>query len=202
MTGWNRRSSALSFSMVFGKGGGADHLDLTPGQSRLEDVGGVHGAFRVPRPGDGVDLVDEQNDVAVGLHLADETLYPAFKLAPELGAGHQAGEVQQPDLFIPQTRRHLALHNALGNALGDGGFAYARLTDKTGVVFLAAGEDLNGAGDLPVPADDPVQPARLGFGGEVFAVAVQEFALLFPGTVVFLAVGLFFSGFQAKGEGG
>ena len=48
-TGWNRRSSAASFSMCLRysvERGGADHVQLAPGQHRLEHVAGVHRALR------------------------------------------------------------------------------------------------------------------------------------------------------------
>lgn len=44
--------------------GGADGLELPAGKGGLDDVGGVHGAFRRTGAHDGVQFVDEENDVA------------------------------------------------------------------------------------------------------------------------------------------
>ena len=49
--------------------GGADGLQLAPGQHRLEDAGGVDRAHGGTRTDEGVDLVDEQDDVSAGADL-------------------------------------------------------------------------------------------------------------------------------------
>src|SRR4029453_3282359 len=46
------------------EGRGAYAVEFTPGQHRLEQVAGVHGAFGLARAHDGVQLVNEKNDVA------------------------------------------------------------------------------------------------------------------------------------------
>ena len=99
-----------------------------------------------------------------------------LKLAAELGACHKAGQVKQEDLLILQPCRNLPLGNALGNALGNGGLANARLTNEAGVVLLAAAQDLDGAVDLPVAADDIIQLPLPGFAGQVLAVGIQKLA--------------------------
>ena len=71
-----------------------------------------------------MDLVDDQDDVAQLLDLLDQALHPALELTPELGARHQGGEVQQVDLLVQQLVGHVLVGNALGQALGDGGFAH------------------------------------------------------------------------------
>ena len=61
----------------------------------------------------------------------------------------------------------------MGQALGDGGFAYAGFTNEAGVVLLAAVQDLDHPLDLLLPADDRVQLAVLGPLGQGDAVALQ-----------------------------
>ena len=97
----------LDILPVLSKGGGADDLDFAPGQGRLENIGGIHTAFCVACAHQIVDFVDDQDDVAALLDLADQALHAALKLAPELGAGHQRGQVQQENLFIPELVRLL-----------------------------------------------------------------------------------------------
>ena len=152
-----------------------------------------------------MDLVDEKDDVARGLDLADKALDALLELAAELGARDEGRHVQQVDLLVLQAGRDLALGDALGNALGDGRLAHACLADEAGVVLLAAAEDLDGTVDLPVAADDAVGLAVPGFLGQVFAVSVQELA---PGGFlppVFPLLALFAArarGAGAEGEGG
>ena len=138
-----------------------------------------------------MDLVDEQNDVARSLYLAQQALDPLLELAAELGACHKAGEVQQIDLLILQADGHISLGNALGNALGNGGLAHTGFADEAGVVLLAAAQDLDGAVDLAVAADDIIQLALPGLAGQVLAVGIQKLAL--GRLFAVFAVGLFFA---------
>ena len=145
-----------------------------------------------------MDLVNEQDDVARRLDLAQQALDPLLELAAELRACHKAGQVQQVDLLILQPGGHLASGDALGDALRDGGLADTGFADEAGVVLLAAAQDLDGAVDLPVAADDIIQLSLPGFAGQVLAVGIQKLAagrlflifarLLFVFTVLGTAV--------------
>ena len=138
-----------------------------------------------------MDLVNEQDDVARCLYLAQQTLDPLLELTAELGARHKAGEVQQKNFLIPQTDGHLSLGNALGNALGDGGLAHTGFTDKAGVILLAAAQNLDGAVNFAVAPDDIIQLALPRLAGQVFAVGIQKLAL--GRLFAVFAVGLFFA---------
>ena len=162
---------------VFREGGGADDLNLAPGQGGLKDIGGIHGAFGIPGPYQVVDLVNDQDNVAQLFDLLDEALHAAFKLAAELGARHQGGQVQQIDLLVHQLIGHVPLGDAHGKALGDGGFTHAGLTDQAGVVLLTAVEDLDYPLQLLIPADDPIQLAVQGFLSQGNTIIFQELTL-------------------------
>ena len=190
---------------VFVKGGGADHLNFAAGKSRLHNVARIHSAFAVTRSRDVVNLVNKQNNVAVSAHFAQKALHALFKLPAELRACHQRRKVQQVDFLVFQAGGHIPGCNALGNALGNGGFAHTGFTDQAGVVFLAAAQDLNGAVNFTVAADHIVQLACLGLGGKVVAVVIQKFALagfaaFFAGLGLF--VGIFAVGAHAKRKSG
>ena len=203
---------------VLVEGGGANHLDLAPGEGGFQDVGGVHAALGVAGAHNVVNLVDHQNNVPQALHLVDKALHPALELAPELGAGHQSCQIQQVDLLVPQLEGHVALGDPLGQPLRDGGLTHTGLTDQAGVVLLAAVQDLHHPLDLLLPADHRVQlsllgPLRQGDAVvlQIFALAVlRVLALLFPasGTAFLLAAALAalggLAGEQAvqEGEGG
>ena len=72
-----------------------------------------------------VDLVDEQDDVLRLLHLAQHRLEPLLKLAAVLAAGHERADVQGDDARAAQGRRHVALDDALRQALHDCRLAHA-----------------------------------------------------------------------------
>src|SRR4029450_11946129 len=115
-TGWNRRSRAASFSMclryssrvvaptmrssprasigfsvlpgALARCGRPDEAQPAAGQHRLEHVAGVHGPLGGAGPDDGVELVDEGDDLAVGLaDVVEHGLEPLLELAPELAHG-------------------------------------------------------------------------------------------------------------------
>ena len=177
----HRLEAALQGGVLFNvlpvlrEGGGANDLDLPPGQGWLQDVGGIHGALRIPGAHQVVDFVNDQDDVAADLHLGNEALHPALKLAPELGPGHQSREVQKVYLFVPELKRNLPLGNPLGQPFGNGSLAHAGFADETGVILLAAVQDLNDPLRLHVPAHHLVQLPLPGPAGKVQAVGVQKF---------------------------
>src|SRR3712207_6937767 len=80
---------------VLVEGGGADGLQLTAGQHRLEDAGGVDRALRGTRPDEGGVLVDEQDDVAAGGDLLDDLLQPLLEVTAVAGAGDEGAEVEE-----------------------------------------------------------------------------------------------------------
>ncbi len=177
-TCWKRRSRAGSFSMFCAElveRRRADHPQLTAGQHRLEHVAGVHRALGLAGPHDGVHLVDERDDLALGaLDLLEHRLEPLLELAAVLGAGDHRAEVQADDPLAAQALRHVAADHALRQALDDRGLADARLADQHRVVLGAPGQHLHDAADLGVPADDRVELAAAGPLGEVDAVLLER----------------------------
>ena len=161
-TCWKRRSRAASVSMwmrVLVERGGADHVQVAPGQRRLQHVGGVEGAVGLAGPHHDVHLVDERDDAATRLDdLLQHSLQPRLELAPQRRAGHHGGDVEGDDLPVGQRAGYVPGGDALGEPLHDGGLADAGLADEDRVVLGAPGQHLHGAADLIVPPDHRVQP--------------------------------------------
>ena len=126
MTGWKRRSRAASFSIYWRyslRVVAPDAVQLTPGQHGLQEVARIHGALGLAGAHDGVQLVNEENDAALGLpHLVEHGLQPLLKLAAVFGPGDEGTHVQGEDGLVLQRAGHVALHDPLGQALGDGRF--------------------------------------------------------------------------------
>ena len=123
-------------------------------------------------------LVDEEEDFSLALaHLVEDGLQPLLKLAPVLGPGDEAAHIQGEDGLVPQAVRDIPPDDPLGQALGDGGLAHARLADQAGVVLLAAVQNLHHALDLLLPANNGVQLALPGTLAQIDAVVIQKFAL-------------------------
>ena len=111
---------------------------LAAGQRRLEHVGRVLRALGRARADQGVQLVDEEDDLALGGDdLLEHRLEPVLELAAVLGAGDQRAEVERQHALVVQALGHVAGVDALGDALDDGGLAHARLADQHRVVLGA-----------------------------------------------------------------
>ena len=85
--------------------GGADGLQLAPGQHGLEDRGRVDGALGRARTHEGVQLVDEQDDVAAGADLLEHLLQALLEVAAVARPGHQGAEVERVELLALQASR-------------------------------------------------------------------------------------------------
>ena len=71
-------------------------------------------------------------------------------------------EVERDEALVLEPLGHVALDDAAGEALDDGGLADARLADEHRVVLGAARQHLDDPADLLVAADDGVELARRG----------------------------------------
>ena len=127
-----------------------------------------------PGADQGVQLIDEQDDVAAGPDLLEHLLEALLEIAAVAGAGHQGAEVQGVELLALDGLGHVAGHDLLGEALDDGGLADAGLADQNRIVLGPPGQDLHDPLDLAVPADDRVELALAGQLGQVAAELVEH----------------------------
>ena len=158
--------------------GGSDEPQLSSGEHRLEHVAGIHrGLAGRARPDDGVELVDEGDDLAVaGLDLLEDRLEPLLELAAVLRAGDHRAEVEADEPLATQGLGDVAVDDALSQALDDRGLADPGLADEDRVVLCPAREHLHDAPDLGVTADDRVELAVTSLGREVGAVLLEGLA--------------------------
>ena len=130
------------------------------------------------RAHDRVQLVDEQDDPALRrLDLLEHRLEPVLELAAVLGAGDQRAEVEREQALVLDALGHVALRDALADALDDRGLADAGLADQHRVVLGAAREHLHHAADLLVAADHRVDLARARERGDVARVLLERLVL-------------------------
>ncbi len=168
------RGILLDVLAVLVEGGGADDLQLTTGQHGLEDGGRVDRALGRAGADEGVDLVDEQHDVAAGADLLEHLLQPLLEVTAVAAAGDQGAEVEGVELLVLEGLGHLAAHDVLGQALDDGGLADAGLADEHRVVLGAAGQHLHDPLDLFLASDDRVELALARGGGQIAAELVEH----------------------------
>ena len=130
-------------------------------------------------------LVDEQDDAPVRRrHLLQHGLEPLFELAAIFRTGDQGTHVERKQLLVVQALRHVAVDDALGETLDDGGLADAGFADQHRVVLRAAGEHLDGAPDLLVAPDHGVDLAVARGLGEIARVFFQRVIGVFGGACV------------------
>ena len=178
VTGWNRRSSAASFSMClrYSSRVVAPTVCSSPRASiGLSMFEASIDAFRRAGADDGVELVDEEDDLPCGVgDFLEHGLQPLLELAAILGAGDQRAHVERDDLLVLEPFGHVLPDDALRQPFDDGRLADARLADEHGVVLGAAREHLDHAADLVVAADDRIELALARELGEVAAVALER----------------------------
>ena len=88
------RGVLLEVLAVLVERGRADGLQLTAGQHRLEDARRVDRALGRAGTDEGVDLVDEQHDVAAGADLLEHLLQALLEVTAVARAGDQRAEVE------------------------------------------------------------------------------------------------------------
>ena len=160
----------------------ADGAQLAAREHRLQQVGRVDGALGLAGADDRVQLVDEEDHLAVGRRdVAEHGLQALLELAAVLGAGEQRAEIERPHALALEALGDVARDDALGEALDDRRLADARLADQDRVVLRAAREHLDDAAHLVVTADHRVELAGLGERRQV-APVLRERAVALLGV--------------------
>src|SRR6266851_5446912 len=163
-TGWKRRSRAASFSMYlrYSLSVVAPMHWISPRASRLEDAGGVDCAFGGARADQGMELVDEEHNLAAGANLIEDLLQPLLELAPVLCTGYQWAHVERKHALVHERLGDVTKRDQLSQALGDRSLADTCLADQGWVVLGPAAENLDHALDLGLAADHRVERVLAG----------------------------------------
>ena len=98
--------------------GRADHAQLAARQHRLDHVAGVDRAFRAAGADDRVELVDEGDDLALGVgDLLQDRLHAVLELAAVLRARDHRADVERDEALVAQPLGDVALDDAPREAL-------------------------------------------------------------------------------------
>ena len=121
---------------VFVKGGGAYAVQLASGKHGLEQVACVHAALGFACAHYGVQLVDKEQDFALGLlDFLKHGFQPFLEFAAVFCAGDKGAHIKAEDGFILKTFGDVAAYYTLGKTFGNGGFTYAGFADEHGIVL-------------------------------------------------------------------
>src|SRR3954471_18960439 len=175
------RTVLLDVFAVLGRGRRADATDLAATERRLQDVRRVERALGRSRADQGVQLVDEDDDVRVVGQFLHDRLEALFELAAVFGAGDDQRDVEGEDPLVGQKVRHVAVDDLLRQPLDNRGLADAGLADQHGVVLGAAAEDLLHAFELVLAPDQRIELVLHRRLGQVAAELGEQRRLLDPG---------------------
>ena len=108
------RGVLLDVLAVLVERGRADAAQLAAGEHRLEQVGGVHRALGRAGADDRVQLVDEEDDLALAAWTSvQDGLEPLLELAAVLRAGDQRADVERDHAAVAQRLGDVALDDPL-----------------------------------------------------------------------------------------
>ncbi len=170
-----QRAVLLEMLAVFLVGGRTHAAQLAARQSRFQQIRGIHRPARGCAGADHrMNLVDEQDGVVVVFQFLDHGLQPFLEIAAIAGAGQQRAHIEREDRGAGQNLGRLALDDLLGQALGDGGLADARIAHQKRVVLAPPAQDLNATFDLGFAADQRIDVALLRFRVQIDAIFRQS----------------------------
>ena len=170
---------------VFIEGGRSDAVQLAARQCRLQHVARVHCPFGLAGADHGVQFIDEQNYLAFLLgQIREHRLQALLEFAAKFRACNERTHVERENALVAQAFRHLAVDDALCQALDDGSLADPGFADEHRIVLGSALQDLNRAADLIVAADDRIEFPLGGAFRKIDAVLLQRLAVLFGPRVL------------------
>ena len=169
----------LEVLLILVEGGCTDGSQLATSQGWLQDVGCIHGTFATTCTYEGMNLIDEEDDVAVGVgYFLDNALQALLELTFVLSTSNECAHVERIELLVLQVLRHIATHDTLCKTLHDGGLTSTRLTYQDRVVLGTARENLKHTANLFVTANHWVELATSGLLHEVLGVLFKTLIVL------------------------
>ena len=171
---------AHDVAVVFLIGGRSDKPHSPALQIRFQQVAGIHRALtRLSSSHDIVDFVDVEDGSLLGGDTVHHRLEAFLKVTTILSAGNQGAQVQLVDLDTAQCFRHIAVLDALRQAIDDTGLAHTRLTDVQRVVLILAAQHLNGAVEFIFPSDEGIMVRQMVIDAQHIVAPASRNCLLF-----------------------
>ena len=131
-----QRLILLEVLLILVEGSSTDGSQFTTSQGRLQNVGCIHGTFATACTYQRVDLIDEEDNLAVGVsYLFDDALQTLLELTLIFGTGYQCTHIERIELLVFQILRYIATYDTLGKTFYDSGLTCTRLTYQNRVVL-------------------------------------------------------------------
>ena len=163
----------LDVLAVLVEGRRTDTLQFATAQSRLQHVRSIDRAFRSTGSDEGVQFVDEEDDIASPADFVHDRFDTFFKLTAVLRAGDHHRQVEDHDPLVTQWFRDCPIDDHLGQTFDDGCLTDTGFAEQDWVVLLPTAEDLHDAFDFVLASDDRIELGLLGQFGQIATKAVE-----------------------------
>ena len=148
----HQRAVLLKVIAEFLVGGRANAPERAALQRGLQQVGRIHGTTGCrARTDDGMNFINKENRIRMGLKFRDHSLDAFFKITPIASAGQQRPKIKRKDCGVRQNLGHLAFDDAPGQSFSDGSFADAGIAHIKRIVLGTTAQHLNGAINFSIP---------------------------------------------------
>ena len=175
-----QRCIFLDVLTVFVQRGGANRAQLTAGQCRLQHVRSINRAFSRAGSHQGVQLVDEQNDLSLRLlNFFQHRFQAVFKFATILRARQHRAQIERHHALVLQLLGNVAGNDALRQPFDDCRLADAGFANQDGIVLRPARQHLHHAAHFFVAPNHGIELALARQFVQVLGIALQRLVLRF-----------------------
>ena len=107
-------------------------------QSRLQDIGCIDGAFCSAGTDHGMDLIHEEDDLAIFLHFIDHAFHALFKITTVFRTCNHCRKIQGKDPLSGNRSYDLACHDLLRQSFSNTRLTNAWFSDQTWIVLCSS----------------------------------------------------------------
>ena len=169
------RRVLLDVLAVLVERGCANRVELAAREHRLQHVRRIDRTLGRAGADHGVELVDEQDDLAFGVgDLLEDRLQPLLELAAIFRTGDERTHVERDDSLVLEPFGDIAADDAAGEPFDNRRLADARFADEDRIVLRPPRQHLDDASDFLVSTDHRIEFAFAGELGEIAPVALQR----------------------------
>src|SRR5574344_946464 len=148
---------SLEILLIFVQRSRTDGPQFTPCQCRLKNVGSIHCSACTTGTNQSMNFIYEQNNLAGAVHnFLNYAFKPFLKFTLIFGTRNERTHIKGEQFLILQILRHIAIHDFLGNTLGNRSLAYTWLTYKDRIVLRPSTKYLQYPPYLIIPSDDRI----------------------------------------------
>ena len=164
----------LDILPVFIEGCCTDAMQFSSGQHGLEQISRIHCAVAFSGSDNRMQLVDEENDIAIAcLYFIENRFQTFLKLTTEFCTGNQCPHIQRKQPSVFQVIRYVSTDDSKCQSFCYGRFTHARFTYQAGIVFCFSGKNSDHITNFIIPADDRIKFLLAGKLHKILPVFIQ-----------------------------